>query len=662
MSLQSFFNPKAIALVGASTNPEKIGRQILDNILHGGFKGKVFPINLKEKKIAGLLVYNDLSKIPKEQRKDLLVIIAIPADFVLEEILKCATLGIKNIIIISSGFKESGDSGDKLEKEIISLASKYNLNILGPNCLGLINVYYHLNAAFAVSELRAGRIALLSQSGAIGSAALDWVKEKGIGLSHFISLGNKAVLSENEIIAYLAKDKQTDVVVIYLESIKDGKKLMNLVSNLSPVKPVLILKAGQSSAGEKLALSHTGSLTGSSEVVKTGLQRAGAVFLDSLGELFLSLILFKKEYFKNKVNSDLYLLTNAGGLAVLTADELSDQEMKLGGSFDLLGDADNKRYEQKLAEVLSNKKINNVLVILTPQTATKPKETAEVIVKHAKMYPQKLIMASFVGGESVLESVTILKKAGVPVFDFPEEAVHSLKKLISYKNNLNTLRPYRLLSENKNKKAILKDDYLSSLSLLKKYGIKTVPTFKYSEEKIKTYKYPLVLKAVGPDFLHKTDKQAVLVNISSPADLKLAAKRLIVSQHKAFLNKDNYLIVQEMAQDFQEIIIGFKRDVSFGAVMMIGWGGVYAEVFKEVKLAISDLTLKEAKDIIKKLKIYPILNGARNQKKYDLLNLAMALYNLARLANEHPEIKEADINPLFVFKKGVLAADVRIIL
>lgn len=662
MSLQSFFNPKAIALVGASTNPEKIGRQILDNILHGGFKGKVSPINLKEKKIAGLLVYNDLSKIPKEQRKDLLVIIAIPADFVLEEILKCATLGIKNIIIISSGFKESGDRGDKLEKEIISLASKYNLNILGPNCLGLINVYYHLNAAFAVSELRAGRIALLSQSGAIGSAALDWVKEKGIGLSHFISLGNKAVLSENEIIAYLAKDKQTDVVVIYLESIKDGKKLMNLVSNLSPVKPVLILKAGQSSAGEKLALSHTGSLTGSSEVVKTGLQRAGAVFLDSLGELFLSLILFKKEYFKNKVNSDLYLLTNAGGLAVLTADELSDQEMKLGGSFDLLGDADNKRYEQKLAEVLSNKKINNVLVILTPQTATKPKETAEVIVKYAKMYPQKLIMASFVGGESVLESVTILKKAGVPVFDFPEEAVSSLKKLISYKNNLNTLRPYRLLSENKNKKAILKDDYLSSLSLLKKYGIKTVPTFKYSEEKIKTYKYPLVLKAVGPDFLHKTDKQAVLVNISSPADLKLAAKRLIVSQHKAFLNKDNYLIVQEMAQDFQEIIIGFKRDVSFGAVMMIGWGGVYAEVFKEVKLAISDLTLKEAKDIIKKLKIYPILNGARNQKKYDLLNLAMALYNLARLANEHPEIKEADINPLFVFKKGVLAADVRIIL
>jgi acetyltransferase len=249
MSLQSFFNPKAIALVGASTNPEKIGRQILDNILLGGFKGKVFPINLKEKKIAGLLVYNDLSKIPKEQRKDLLVIIAIPADFVLEEILKCATLGIKNIIIISSGFKESGDRGDKLEKEIISLASKYNLNILGPNCLGLINTCHHLNAAFAVSELRAGRIALLSQSGAIGSAALDWVKEKGIGLSHFISLGNKAVLSENEIIAYLAKDKQTDVVVIYLESIKDGKKLMNLVSNLSPVKPVLILKAGQSSVG-----------------------------------------------------------------------------------------------------------------------------------------------------------------------------------------------------------------------------------------------------------------------------------------------------------------------------------------------------------------------------------------------------------------------------
>lgn len=662
MSLQSFFNPKAVALVGASNNHAKIGRQILDNMLSGGFKGKIFPINLKEKKIAGLLAYSDLSQISKEQRRDLLVIIAIPADFVLAEILKCVALDLKNIIIISSGFKESGDKGAKLEKDIISLALKHNLNILGPNCLGLINAYHHLNAAFAVSEVRAGRIALLSQSGAIGSAALDWVREKGIGLSYFISLGNKAVLSENEIITYLAKDKQTDVIVIYLESIKDGKKLMNLVSKLSPIKPVLILKAGQSSVGEKLALSHTGSLTGSSEVIKTGLQRAGAVFLDSLEELFLSLILFKKEYFKNKANSDLYLLTNAGGLAVLTADELSRQGMKLGGSFDLLGDADSKKYEQKLAEVLNDRKINNILVILTPQTATEPKETAEVIMKYAKKYPQKLLMASFVGGESVLEAVTILKKAGVPVFDFPEEAVCSLKKLINYKSNLSALRPYKLLIENKNKKVILKDDYLSSLSLLKKYGIKTVPTFKYSEEKIKSYKYPLVLKAVGPDFLHKTDKQAVIVNISSPADLKFSVKRLIVNQRRAFLNKDNYLIVQEMAQDFQEIIVGFKRDVSFGAVMMIGWGGIYAEVFKEVRLAISDLTLKESKDIIKKLKIYPILNGARNRQKYDLSNLAMALCNLAKLANEHPEIKEADINPLFVFKQGVMAADVRIIL
>jgi acyl-CoA synthetase (NDP forming) len=270
-------------------------------------------------------------------------------------------------------------------------------------------------------------------------------------------------------------------------------------------------------------------------------------------------------------------------------------------------------------------------------------------------------MASFIGGQAVKEAKDLLCHAGVPTFNYPEVAVRSFKKLVTYKTSLKKQRLYHILS-NKNKSIIRSIDYLYSLALLEKYKIKTILTFRYEKTKAKNYQYPVVLKAVGPDFLHKTDKQAVIVNLNSVQELQIAADRIMKQQQGAFMNPDNYLVVQAMASGGQEIIMGFKRDLSFGVTMMIGWGGVYAEVLKEIKLATSDLNLKEARNLIKNLKIYPILNGIRGRQKYDIENLALALVNLAKLANDHPEIKEADINPLFVFKKGVAAADVRIII
>ena len=661
MSLKTFFNPQAVAIVGASNSPEKLGRQILDNIVKGGFEGRIYPINLKEKKIGKLKAYPSLEALPKAEMPALLVVISIPAPFVVAEIKKCASLGIKNIVIITAGFKEAGEEGKKIEEEIKEIASRHHLNILGPNCLGLINTWHKLNATFAAADTETGSCAMLSQSGAIGAGALDWLKEKDFNFGYFISLGNKAVLAEDEVIEYLAADPRIDLIIAYLEEIKDGKRFMEIISRLAKRKPVAVLKAGTSAAGGKLAMSHTGSLAGSAAAVKAGVERAGAIWLDNLEDMFNLLMIFEKKSWFNSGTPELHVITNAGGVAVLTADEISRQGVPLGTSQDLLGDADAARYEIALGKTLADKKVNNLLVLLTPQTSTEPLKTAQAIIAAKRKYPNKLVMASFVGGEAVMPARKLLSENDIPCFDYPEEAVRSFKKLITYRALVSDLKPYK--ADARGTKRPVKDgDYLKSFSLLKSYGIPTVKTVRYEEADLESYKYPAVLKTVGPDFLHKTDSGGVVVNLKDAGQLKEAAGSLSRKNAWAFKNPKNYLVVQGQAAKFQEIILGFKRDAVFGPLLMVGWGGIYTEVMKDFKLAISDIDLDAAMKLVAGLKIYPILNGARGQKKYDIKALAKAIVAIGRLADEHPEISELDINPLFVFEKGVLAGDVRIIL
>ncbi len=660
MSLNSFFNPKAIAVIGASNKKHKLGRQILDNIIKGGFGGNIYPINLKEKRIANLKAYTNINEVPISRPTSLLVVIAIPAKFVVAEVKKCADLGIKNLIIISAGFKESGSTGEKLEKEISQIAKKFEMNILGPNCLGFVNTISNLNATFAKTGNQTGNIALLSQSGAIGSAMLDWLQEKNINLGYFLSLGNKTVTNENDILEYLINDPKVDLVGIYLEEISAGQEFMNLASRLAKKKPVVVLKAGQSLSGKKLAQSHTGSLAGSNKAIKAGLTRAGAIYLESLEELFNLCLLSKKNYWRKQGSSDLHLITNAGGLAVISADEISRQNLTMGDSFDVLGDAPASHYQKVLKSLLDNRRVNNVLVMLTPQTSTEPLKTAQVIVRLAKKYPNKLIMTSFVGGQAITKAKKTLLQNNIPSFDFPEEAIQGFKRLIDYRKSNVDLKTY-YLPTTKPKRKIKDTDYLKSLALLKKYNIKTVKTLRFSPKIFKSLKYPVVAKVVGPNFIHKSDKKAVVVGIENKNELKKTINKLNKDHRKKLINQDNYLVVQPEINKAQEIILGIKRDSSFGPLVVIGLGGIYAEIFKEIKIEIADLNLNKAKEIIKSLKIYPILNGARGQKKYDVSELARALVKLARLANEHPEIKELDINPLFIREKGVLAGDVRII-
>lgn len=692
-----FLQPRAVAIIGASKEPTKIGYQILKNIIAAKFPGRIYPINLHGGLILGLKANLSLADLKYKNKKELLIIMAIPADFVLDELLKAGKLGFKNFVIISAGFKESGPAGKVREEKLKAIAQKYKLNILGPNCLGFINNLAHLNLSFASSRpLSAGRhsgLAFLSQSGALGSAVLDWFDEQKINFELFISLGNKTVCSENDFLEILLKEKRVKAIFLYLEEISQGERFLNLVSRLAKQKPVFVLKAGTTSLGGQAAKSHTGSLAGSNEVVMLALKRAGAIILNSLEESFDLLEFFRPLNWQSRQPADLIIVSNAGGPAVLSADEVEElglnlaplspalaQVLKkkipvlvnLNNPLDLLGDADPKRYELALDIILRQATNTQILVLLTAQTMTDPLAIAKIIVRLAKKYPAKNIFTSFIGGTALEKANKYLRAQQIAAFSAPEAALVSWQKLFNY---LKTRSALKIYSTPKSFKSFLSArhrlntdslvgfyDYLKSLALLKKYKIPTVMTTRYFNALPLSFKFPLALKVVGPDFIHKSDRQAVVLNLTSLTGLKRAAITLKKRYAKFLKNPLNYLIVQEMETKRQEIILGFKRDLSFGPVLMVGQGGIYTEVFKDIKLSLADLNFKSALSLIKELKIDPILEGTRGQKMLDVKALARAWVNLARLAKEHPEIKELDINPLFVKTKGVAAADVRIII
>ncbi len=682
MKLAKFINPKSIAIIGASNHKKKLGFQILNNLQIGGYKGKIYPINLKESKIAGLKVYNDITDL---KNKIDLAVIVIPAKFVLGEIKKCAVTGVKNIVIISAGFSETGREGKEIEDEIKRIGEKNNLNILGPNCLGAINSYQKINTTFASANIKKGNVAFISQSGAVGSAVLDWLQDKELGLSYFISLGNKAVLDENDFFEFFKEDKNTDLIIAYLEEIKNGQKFMQIVSRLSKIKPVAILKSGKSEAGRLAAISHTGSLAGSEEAIEASFKRVGVIELNCLEEAFTLMKLAQRKI--EVKNKDIFIISNAGGPLVMTVDRFGKFNFPIGkysketslalrkqipeinspnNPLDIIGDAPAQRYEKALRIVLRDKNVNNILVLLTPQTSTEVEKTARIISKIGKKYNHKLICASFLGGKSVQKARDIMEKNNIPNFNYPEQAVEAMTQFINQKINSKNISqydykkefhiavtPYQIVNKHKNEQL----DYLDSFKILNKYKIQTIKTIRVDSEKdFEKLKYPIVMKVVGKDLIHKTDEGLIKLNLTNKKEAKDALK----SFGKLLKNKDNYCVAQSMSNGF-EMILGFRRDESFGPIIMVGMGGVYTEILKDIQLEVDDVDYARAMKMIKKLKVYKILAGARGHQSYCIKALAQAIVNIAKLARENTDIKELDINPLFITDKGVEAVDVRII-
>ncbi len=692
--LNNFFNPKSIAIIGASPKKEKLGFAVLKNILDYDYRGKIYPVNLKYKTILELKAYRSVLEIKGKMDLAIIVIPAKAVSFVLEE---CGKAGIKNAIIISAGFKEIGGKGVILEKELSEIAEKYKIKIIGPNCLGILDSSNNLNASFADGMIKKGNIGFISQSGAICTAMLDWANLNNVGFSRFVSLGNKTVVSEIEMLEFFKNDKKTKSVLAYLESITDGKKFMKVAAELAKVKPLIIIKPGISKASQKAMASHTGAIAGEEEVIKTAFRQAGAVRVNNLGELFnIAKFLSRHDGLKN---NRIAIITNAGGPGVISSDEVEKNNLKLASlskktisvlkknlpptaninnPVDVIGDAKADRYEIALKSVLADKNVDGIIFILTPQRVTEINKTADDLINLSKK-KNKPILASFIGGCSVENETRKLNKSPLIAYDYPSESAFVLGKLwqcqqskkaaanylrMLKRNNLTS--PYPLLAkEGKSvspapfKREDL--DFIESLNILKSYNIPVVKSLLAgnSDEVVKLarkIKYPVAMKIFSRQITHKTEVEGVKINIKNDFEVREYYDKI----HKKLGSKLNGIIIQPMTEGI-EVILGVKRDESFGHLIMFGLGGIYTEIIKDVSFRLAPIDKAEALKMIKKIKSFKILNGWRGFPKADINSIADSLVGLSNLVSDHPEVKELDINPLMVTEKGCLAVDVRIV-
>jgi acetyltransferase len=685
--LEKFFSPKSVAIIGASNNREKIGYGILWNLIDGKYKGKIYPVNLKSKKILGLKSYPSVSEI--DGKIDLAIII-IPAEFVNAMIEECGKKGVKNAIVISAGFKETGKEGLKLENELKETAAKYDMQIIGPNCLGLADSVNNLNASFADGMIQKGSLGFISQSGAICSAILDWANLSGVGFSRFISIGNKAVVSEAELMDYFKNDDKTTAVLAYLESIKDGEAFMKAAAELAKVKPLIIIKPGVSKASQKAMQSHTGALAGADEATKVAFSQTGTVRVGNMEELFNVAEFFSR--YPNLKNNRIAIITNAGGPGVIGTDEIEEcglqlaklskktqdflkanlpNEANVHNPVDVLGDAKEDRFRIALEALVEDKNVDGIVFILTPQRGTEIEKTGKVLVEIGKK-TDKPIVVSFIGGKLMEEEVKRLKKSPLATFDHLSSSIFALGKAWECEKSKRKAKEYlgsckMSAAENKlvdkAEKLLQNPDFMEALELLKKYKIPVAKSeVAYtSAEAVKIASaigYPVAMKIFSKTISHKTDVEGVKINIKNDLEIKEYFDRI-----KKKLGDDlQGMIVQPMVSG-REIILGVKRDDNFGSMLMFGLGGVYTEVVKDVAFRFAPIDKNEALQMMQEIKSFKTLTGYREFPKVDIEAIADALVGLSNLVINHPEIQELDINPLIVQKEGegCEAVDVRII-
>ena len=694
--LKSFFNPKSLAIVGASRDETKLGFKILKNVIEGKYKGKVYPINPKTTEILNLKCYPNISSIPEVPE---LVLIVIPATFVCDVLEESGRKGVKNVIVISAGFKEGGEEGKKREEKLIEIIKKYGIRVIGPNCLGIISTINNLNASFAVEMPPKGKITFISQSGALGTAILDWACKEEVGLSNFISLGNKADVSEVELIEFFADDVETNVILLYLEGIKDGRKFMEVAKKVVMKKPIIVVKSGITPSGLKAVSSHTGSLAGSEKAFEVAFLQSGVLRAFSVQELFDYALLFSYQPLIDGEN--IAIVTNAGGPSVMAVDAIEKIGLKLAqlssetkeklksflpesaninNPVDALGDVSAEKYGQTLEVVIKDSSVNGIIAILTPQAVTQPFQVAENVVNISSKY-KKPVVCCFMGGKQIEKGINFLSKNLIPNYSFPERAVSAFSGMVFYKNylkkrkgeiikfNVDKEKVKKIFEDFKRKKRFVIGD-IESREILSSYGVNTICSFlakdfQQCKKYIKNIGFPLVMKLVSPDIIHKTDAGGVKIGIKN---LKMAEKsfyEIIDSAKKYKKDAKIYGIqIQKQIEKAVEVIIGVNNDPQFGHILMFGLGGVYVEILKDVSFRIIPITDVDVEEMIYEIKGYKILKGFRNIPECDIESIKEVLLRVSQLCIDFPEIKEMDINPLMVYEKGkgVVSVDVRIAL
>jgi len=704
-----FFNPKSIAVIGASETAGKVGNTVLNNIIKSGYKGKIYPINPRSDEICGHNCYKSVLDVKEDID---IAIFVIPGKFVNGAAEECGKKGVKGLIIISAGFKEIGGEGVEREEELIKIGKNYHMRILGPNCLGFIGLNY--NGSFAAETPKKGGIAMISQSGAMLTGMMDYSMTQAFGFSCNISLGNKADLGAVDFIEYLADDMNTKVILCYLESITDGQKFLEILPKATREKPIVILKSGVSEAGARAASSHTGALAGADiaydlSFTKCGVIRAKTIEdLFDYGEIFLYQPIPKENSFA--------IITNAGGPGIVATDAFEREDLKFAGfseqilhalraklpleaaifnPIDIVGDAAPDRYEFTINTVfgLSNEEdsgeitTEGALIIVTPQAQTRPTDVAKLIHEiSSKSLTEKPIVCSFIGGKTINEGREYLKQNHIPCYRFPDRAAHSLKTLIKRRKYLRSKPIEQLELPNYDvNKARVKEIFESARAdgrtvllsyetseVFDCYGIKSPKSrLARTPRQVKSLQKEIgkaVLKIVSPQIIHKTDVGGIALNIDTEQKA-VEAYIQIVENAKKFgpQNAKIYGVeVQEMI-DFKveskvnEIIIGMSKDPGFGPLLMFGTGGIYANFMKDVSFALSyKFTREDAKKLIESTKIYSLLQGVRGETSSDIEAVIDVMLRLSQLVNDFPEIVELDINPLLSFIKGYSAVDIKI--
>ncbi|MCX6716522.1 MAG: acetate--CoA ligase family protein [Candidatus Taylorbacteria bacterium] len=691
-NLEKFFNPKSVALIGASSDKKKVGYALASNLLAGA-KREIFFISIGEKEILGQKTFASISEI--NDGVDL-AIIAVRADIVPQIISDCAKKGIKSVIIISAGFKEAGEVGKKLEEDVSALAIQNGMSILGPNCLGTIDSHSDLNASFSGEKPLAGGITFLSQSGALGTSVIDLALAHGVGFSKFISLGNEANLTEIEFLEFLAKDDSTKAVLIYLEKLSNGAEFMRLASEITKTKPVVVLKAGRSKRGSQAVMSHTGSLAPEDSVFTAACRQSGIIVAESIREFFNLAKLFQIRITKPLQN--LVVLTNGGGPSVVTSDlidlsksltlvefseETKDELRKVlpsmaavGNPVDIIGDALSNRYEDALKVLCSKKdieKIDGIVLMLTPQMMTEVEATAKLVIEYRKVLP---IIPVFLGGPMIQPGADFLRGNGLVNFNFPKDAVEALDDLA------------RGMAKKEIAKAVIKEGtenttgtsrmlpFAEMDELLKSVGISLVGKLvknkaglaeAWSEILVsgvtsESAEISFALKAISPDIIHKTDAGAVALNIRTKEEAVEAWEKIMLNIAKNVPGAVLEGMLLQPKMSGKEIIIGMKRDAVFGPTILFGLGGIFTEALKDTSLRIAPVSKENAMQMIKEIRGSGILFGLRGERPMNTEALADLIVRISELSILHTEIKEIDFNPVTLIGESAFLVDARIMI
>ncbi len=692
--LAEFFTPRSVAVVGASRDPGKVGHAVFANLLDGGFPGAVYPVNPTASEILGHPAFATLTALP--ERVDLAVVV-VPAHVASAVIVECGTLGIPAAIVISAGFRETGPAGAVLERELVSAAREGGVRILGPNCLGLIATRSHLNASFAPIMPVPGSISFLSQSGALGTAILDWAAGERIGLGHFVSLGNKADVSEVDLVRAWSQDADTGVVVAYLEAITDGRAFVESVSELVKRVPFIALTAGSSDAGARAVSSHTGSLAGSRAAYEAAFRKAGAIQARTVEELFDFAEGFARQPLP--AGSGTVILTNAGGPAILATDACEEQGVALAtlesettaalrdvlpaaaavyNPVDILGDAPASRYADAARIILADPNVSSLVVVLTPQAMTEAEATATAIAD-AIEGTGITTLAVFMGDSTVASAVQVLKERNIPGYSFPERAIGTLSAMERYRAfgereigepcaeeiDDETVRSAIDHAREAHRTFITE---ASAQRVAEACGIATpragtATDLAAAREMASEFGYPVVLKIASPDILHKSDIGGIELDVRDDDAVVGAYERILARVTQRMPEAHIWgVTVQQQLPPGREVIIGVNRDVNFGPILMFGLGGIYVEVLQDVTFRLCPVTPREAREMIAEIRAYGLLRGARGAAPADVDAIVDVICRISALAMTFDDITELDINPLIVGDRGqgAVAADIRI--